>query len=374
RSLVTMNNFDKLKFNGRSRRFDWLNGFDVENVPSPDYQSMLKLDENEIAAATDKYMRTYIKTLEDFKRKTSLTALDMGILILAAALQTLRWIFVETIKTVVEKSSSAYKKLMKADNRTKTYEFVPATVEQIADDFSKGLAPYDAANEFTGEALAHNPAAGLIVGTANIATNTLTVNNFSKGLPSYHVVNRQVGDKTNVVNVFKWTSELLLDEPKIVGAAFTRQIFQCGEDFFKTFKLPVPPIKNISSEMSEFLTGEQICEASFAVIINKLVEMCHRIFFNPKTDDKNLYEVRTRKILTYSNTLSSILNVGCSTLTGNVMKLDTGGLLVTLWRILNDGAEIRRIQLEFINKTLNGELRKEEDAINQRLAKWGFSI
>ncbi|MBR4383135.1 MAG: hypothetical protein IKP64_06205, partial [Selenomonadaceae bacterium] len=86
------------------------------------------------------------------------------------------------------------------------------------------------------------------------------------------------------------------------------------------------------------------------------------------------YEVRTRKILTYSNTLSSILNVGCSTLTGNVMKLDTGGLLVTLWRILNDGAEIRRIQLEFINKTLNGELRKEEDAINQRLAKWGFSI
>lgn len=358
----------------RSRKYDRLNGFEAEDVPPPDYKSMLTASDNEIAIATDKYMALYDKAVADFEQKTSLTALDMGILILAAALQTLRWAFIGVIKSVVENTSTAYKKLTKADSRTKIYEFVPATVEQIADDFSDGIAPYDAANEFTGEALADNPVAGLIVGTANIATNTLTVNDFAEGLPSYHVVNRQVGDKTDVANVFKWTGELLLHEPKIVGAAFIRQIFRCGEDFFKTFGLPVPPIKNISSEMSEFLTGEQICNASFAVIINKLVEMCHRIFFNPKSDDEKLYAVRTRKILTYSNTLSSALNISCAGATGSIMKVDAGGLLVTLQRILSDGAEIRRIQLEFINKALDGELRKEEDEINQRLAKWGFSI
>lgn len=366
-----MNDFDKLKLNRRSRKYDWAKGFETQNVPPPDYQSMILSIDAELAAATDKFIKTYNNALEDFRRRTSLTALDMGILMLAASLQTLRWTFVGVIKTAAEKSSQAYKKLTKS-NGAKAYEFKPATVEQIANDFSRGITPYDA--PIAGEALAHNPLAGLIIGTANISTNTLTINNFSEGLPSYHVVNQRIDRRANVADIFKWTGELLLNEPKIIGAAFIRQIFQCGEDFFKTFGLPVPPIRNISSDMSEFLTGEEICEASLAAIINKLVEMCHRIFFNPRRDDARLYEVRTRKILTYSNTLSTMLNVSFSVVTHGIIKPDVGGILTTLWRILNDSAEINRIQLEFINKTLDGELRKEEDEVNQRLAKWGFSI
>ena len=366
-----MNDFDRLKLNKRSRRYDWAKGFETENAPPPDYQSMLLSTDAEIDIATDKFIGSYNKAVADFKQRTSLSALDMGILTLAASLQTLRWIFVETIKTVAEKSSQAYKKFVKSDG-AKAYEFTPATVEQIAADFSKGIVPYDA--PIKGEALAHNPLAGLIIGTANIATNTLTINNFSEGLPSYHVVNRRIDRAADVADIFKWTGKLFLNEPKIIGAAFIRQIFRCGEDFFKTFGLPMPPIRNISSDMSEFLTGEEICEASLAAIINKLVEMCHRIFFNPKCDDTRLYEVRTRKILTYSNALASSLNAVCVGMAGSIMKLDRGGFLVTLQRILNDSTEIERIQLEFINKTLNGELHKEEDAINQQLEKWGFSI
>ena len=366
-----MNDFDKLKLNRRSRKYDWAKGFETQNVPPPDYQSMLLSSDAELAAATDKFIKTYNNALEDFKLKTSLTALDMGILMLAASLQTLRWAFVGVIKTVAEKSSQAYKKLTKSDGE-KAYEFKPATVEQIAADFSSGIVSYDA--PITGEALAHNPLAGLIIGTANIATNTLTINNFSEGLPSYHVINQRIDRRADVADIFKWTGELLLNEPKIIGAAFIRQIFQCGEDFFKTFGLPAPPIRNISSDMSKFLTGEEICEASLAVIINKLVEMCHRIFFNPKRDDVRLYEVRTRKILIYSNTLSSMLNISCSVVTHGIIKPDVGGILTTLWRILNDGSKIKSLQIEFIHKVLDDELRKEEDEINQRLAKWGFSI
>ncbi|MBQ6296911.1 MAG: hypothetical protein IJK81_04365 [Selenomonadaceae bacterium] len=368
-----MNDFEKLKNSRRARSFNWTKGFEFVNIPPPDYQSMLTANETEISAATDKYIQLYNRAVEDFKHKTALTTLDMGILILAAALQTTRWLIVGTIKTIAEKTSTVYKKIGHHNITHNPPEFTPATVEQIADDFKKNIVPYDAPIE-NATALGHNPIAGLIVGTANIATNTLTVDDFFYGLPSYHVVNQQITGRADFSNVMKWTGELLLDEPKVVGAAFMRQMFQCGEDIFKKFNLPPLAVQNISPEMAEYLTGEELKEASFAAVINKIVEMFHRIFFNPKCDDAKFYEVRTRKILTYSNTLSSILNISCAGLTGNVMKLDTGGILVTLWRILNDSARIHQIQLEFINKTLNDEFRKEEDEINQKLTKWGFSI
>ena len=102
--------------------------------------------------------------------------------------------------------------------------------------------------------------------------------------------------------------------------------------------------------------------------------MFHRLFFNPSQDDKRLYEIRTRKIIMYSNTLSSLINAGYVGVTGNLKRLDVGGMLVTLWRILTDERAIRRLEIEFIEKTLDGELQKEEDEINQRLANYGFRI
>ena len=111
-----------------------------------------------------------------------------------------------------------------------------------------------------------------------------------------------------------------------------------------------------------------------AILINKIVEMCHRAYFDKNSDDEKLYEVRTRKILTYSNTMSSLLNVGYVGVTRNFKKLDIGGILVTLHRILNDKKEIEKIRLEFIEKTLDNELKKEEDEVNEKLARWGYKI
>jgi hypothetical protein len=74
------------------------------------------------------------------------------------------------------------------------------------------------------------------------------------------------------------------------------------------------------------------------------------------------------------NTLSSVLNIGYVGITGNLKSLDIGGIAVTLWRILTDERAIRKLEMEFIEKTLEGELSKEEDERNQRLAKYGFQI
>ena len=225
-----MNDFERLKNSGRLRNFSWTNGFSNKIVSPPNYQSILISNETEIAASTDKYMQVYNHAVEDFKQKTSLTNLDMGILILAAALQTARWIIVGTIKFVVEKTSIVYKKLSGKNISNKPPEFTLATVEKIANDFKKNIIPYDiAAGNF--QALGHSPVAGLIVGTANIATNTLTVDDFLNGLPSYHVANQQITSKTDFSHVIKWTGEILLDEPKIIGAAFMRQFFLYGEKF-----------------------------------------------------------------------------------------------------------------------------------------------
>lgn len=314
----------------------------------------------------------------------------------AAALQTIRWYFISNDVGRFDKAADADKFFEKTGENLQNLPFVPATISQIILDHS---VPYDAVarsenfkniydNESVGIAgsnhryktLGHGPLAGLIVGTANIATNTLTVNDFSEIFPSYHVLNQQINGKTDIFHILKWTSEMMMNKPEVIGASFAKQIIHCGTDAFTKQGLPLPVINVISPETSKFLIGEQIDiysvtrGAMLAIFINKIVEMCHRMYFDKNSDDKRLYDVRTRKILTYSNTLSSILNVGYVGVTRNLKKLDFGGILVTLWRILNDKKEIEKIRWEFIQKTLDGELKKKEDEVNEILAKYGYKI
>ena len=390
-----MNPFENVKFSKNVKHY-WVNGFEAEDVEKPDYVKILTPTAEEKAAAVEKYSNIYAKALDDFKNKTSLTSWDMDILMVAAALQTLRWAFISNDKFRFDKASDADKFFEKTGKKLENLPFVPATIPKLISDHT---VPYDATtrsenfrNIYSGESaglagtnhrwktLGHDPLAGLIFGTANIATSTLTVNDLSQIFPSYHVVNQQIDRKTDIFHIMKWTGEMLFDNPKLVGASFIKQIIHSGTDVFTKQGLPVPVINTISPETSKFLIGEQIDVysvtrgAMLAIMINKFVEMCHRAYFDKNSDDEKLYEVRTRKILTYSNTMSSLLNIGYVGVTRNVKNLDVGGILVTLWRILNDKKEIEKIRLEFIQKTLDNELKKEEYEVNERLAKYGFKI
>ena len=347
-------------------------------------------------------MKSYDKAVDEFKNKTKLTSCDMDILMVAAALQTIRWAFISNDKFRFDKAREADKFFEKTGKTLENLPFVPATIPKLLSDHT---VPYDAikhserfdriypnekivsGTNHRYKTLGHDPLADLIFGTANIATNTLTVNDFSKIFPSYHVVEQKIDRKTDIFHILKWTGELMMNEPEVVGGAFAKQIVHFGTDAFTTQGLPIPVINVISPETSEFLIGSKPGKPSkqidtysvtrgamLAIFINKIVEMCHRMYFDKNSDDERLYEVRTRKILTYSNTMSSILNVGYVGVTGNFKKLDLGGIFVTLWRILNDRKEIEKIRWEFIQKTLDGELKKEEDEVNQRLAKFGFKI
>ena len=86
---------------------------------------------------------------------------------------------------------------------------------------------------------------------------------------------------------------------------------------------------------------------------------------NKKVDIKrDLYEVRTRKILSYSNALATSSNIIYTAITKNFTKLDVGGAVVTLYRLITDYSFISKVKYEFINEILDNELRQEIEKID----------
>ena len=64
--------------------------------------------------------------------------------------------------------------------------------------------------------------------------------------------------------------------------------------------------------------------------------------------ESKLYEVKTRKILSYSNLIASSSNLAVVSITKDMKLLDLGGLGVTIYRLITDKKFIRQIKEEFI--------------------------
>ena len=98
-------------------------------------------------------------------------------------------------------------------------------------------------------------------------------------------------------------------------------------------------------------------QAFVANFINVVVAQLHGYFFDrEKFCKRELFEVKTRKILLYSNMLAENSNVIASAVrcfTGDVTgwkHLDWGGLIVCLWRIVTDLDFIYSIREEFLQE------------------------
>lgn len=363
--------------------------------PKNDCDDMLSTQE-EIDACAEKYIRHYQELRSEFKSKTKLTDFDMVLLFIAASVQCLRWAVItnDSLRFSTAKAGEKF-----VDNKAKWIGTRLPTVRDIIMDHQ---VPYDAvtrsnfyktnflddnfqpiSTRISGTnhrytALGHDPLAGLLFGTMNIATNTLTKNDymFSSYIISDHKIDRPIA----FFEVLDMTKSAYYENPLAIGAAFIKQIIHCSTDVFTKQGLPLPIINNISPETSKFLIGNRIDLYSvtrgvaLTVLLNKIIEMVHKLYYDSSCDDKKLYEVRTRKVLTYSNMLSSVINVGYVGITKDLSRLDVGGILVTLWRILNDEKKIRKIEEDFIQKILDNEFKQEEDEVKQDLAKLGFEI
>ncbi len=341
---------------------------------------------------------------KQFEQATKLTGMDISFLFFATALQCIRQYILTPFKERQNDKDSAKKaheegekifgkeswdKLRQPENNKRYY----VSSKDII-DITKGV-PYDAiygskdfnlggiGKGFSGNThrfltLGHDPLFGWVFGTANIMTNTLT----TWSLQSYHVkpssiANGAMRDKivqhANTALMFEKVMERSKEEPLVLAAAVIKQRLHLKSDMFSTAGLPIPGTMALSPETAQKLSehgidlgnvavlGKQI---TYSVFINTLVAIIHGLFYDESFGSKSFYEVRTRKILSYSNLIASASNLigvaiaeavavgtGNTQLGKDAMRyLDIGGLAVTIYRVVNDKKFIQQIKQEFLEK------------------------
>lgn len=333
-----------------------------------------------------------------FEKCTGLNKLDVSFLFLAVALQVVRQYTLAKFSKRLDDQTAANNTIGHGEehsNRKHKY-YNPSLIEICG---SKKLkippcpVPFDANIGANGAlrggkqmghrvtAIGHDPILGLVFGTANIATSTLT----NKDLQSYHIYTNDMGrdyfrNKANTGLVLSKTKDKLLHEglegKEKVGASLLKEIIHLRSDIYTKNSLPLPIVTVIDAGLAAELAQRGLDMANivtvgrqmtFSVFINTMISMLHGLFYDESVEySRRVYEVRTRKILSYSNFIASASNliyVGANISLGNESawkRLDIGGLAVTLYRIVTDAQFIRQVKREFIEQEFFAQIRGSE--------------
>ncbi len=350
---------------------------------------------------TDKILELGIKSEEifetiesDFKKKTKLSKIDITILFIAVGLQVARQQLQKNYFTKESRPTdkeSAGKTEYDRDQRGKGYyktSIAEILTNPVPFDTQNGTGIKESINLGGGEGhrqatLGHDPILGLIFGTANIATRTVTLSNLS--LESYHIkydnfitkegiLSKRKGDcfaeRADMEKILRYgiKKKVFLEEGieglKLFLVSLGKEILHLRSDILSKESLQLPFLSldmNIVNKLSKYhidmasayTVGKQ---ASMSIIINEIVRYIHQLIIMhiENNIDMDLLEVRTRKILSYSNIIAStsnILEVGIRTGlkdSSAINKLDVGGLGVTIYRVISDTKYQKRIKHEFI--------------------------
>lgn len=337
--------------------------------------------ESERVADVALYSEEILNDLErKFDNYTGLTKCDLGFLFVAVALQIARQAlltkFPERLddQTAAKKTGGHYE-----EHSDRSHRYYNPSVQEIITN----PVPFDANVGANGAlagggrlghrvtALGHDPLIGLVVGTSNIATSTLT----NSGFQSYHIWTNENNrdyfrNHASTPMVFIRTKDKLLHEglegKKKVGLSLMKEIVHLNSDLYTKHSLPLPIISVIDPKLASDLASMGLDMANvvtvgkqmtYSIFINAMISMIHGLFYDESIDgNRKLYEVRTRKVLCYSNCIASTANlafVGGNVILGNagaLKYLDVGGLAVTLYRIATDPSVIRQIKAEFVEK------------------------
>lgn len=202
--------------------------------------------------------------------------------------------------------------------------------------------------------LGHDPILGWIFGTANILTNSLTKTDFE----TYQIKNMKISRRypRGTMGMLNRAITYSVDNPKLLAVALVRQAIHFGSDYFTKQGLPFPLIASVDNKLAQKMISEWHIDMwsitrgmTITIFINKLIEIMHKLFYTGNTDmDQKLYEVRTRKIITYSNLIATSTNLSIVAITKDMQKLDIGGMSVAIYRLITDRKFIRKIKEEFI--------------------------
>lgn len=312
----------------------------------------------EISSSAERYLD---EIDNDFKNKVKLNDVDIKLLFLCTGIQCVRQYILSNDKIRI--SASDGDRIVQKAFSNSIGKVAPPTIEEIL--FQS--VPYDtiSTSEHVSDTglsglthryrtLGHDPILGWIFGTANILTNSLTRTDF---------ISFQVKNNTIIRRYPKGTGGMLnnaisyaTDDPKLLAVSVVRQAIHFGSDYFTKQGLPVPIIATVNNDLAKTMILKGNIDlwsitrgASVAVLINKIIAMIHQLFYCEEVDgNPTLYEMRTRKIITLSNALATGSNTIVVTLTKDLRKLDVGGMLVTIHRLINDYKFIQAVKKDYL--------------------------
>lgn len=231
--------------------------------------------------------------------------------------------------------------------------------------------------------LGHDPILGWVFGTANILTDCITFNNLHTNRISR--VDPITGNKKMVITpeavfigqMFKECYEEVQADFLNLPAALFAQAQHLKSDEYTKLGLPVPFLSTINENFANKLYSEnydalclardaKIVGVSFIVskIFDIIISLTHGFFRKPD-EDKDLFEVRTRKILLISNSIASTSSIINSVITENPKNLDIGSLLNTVTHLFSDLRFIALIKREFIENEISDRLKIEISEIDR---------
>lgn len=222
--------------------------------------------------------------------------------------------------------------------------------------------------------LGHDPILGWIFGTMNILTDVVTLNNFQ----SYRVARnpmRITGEYVLFGVMFQESYDLVEVDYLNLPAAIFAQAQHLQSDKYTKLGLPIPILSSINEDFARkfyrkrennynALCLERDLKAigvSFAIskMFDMIISLVHGLF-RTEDEDEKLYEVRTRKILLYSNSIASASTIVNACITSNPKNLDIGGLLNTVTHLFMDTKFIQQIKHEFLEKEFYNIVMGEE--------------
>ena len=349
----------------------------------------------EIAENTEKLLAHFDA---EFEEKTGFNRIDWTFLWTAVSLQVIRQVIINKIASIdTERQLKAHDdKDIKSEERAAKDKFKN---ENLKDGESPkegkykswthilyDSVPYDVTkhtkdvlgvgldgNTHRRRTFGHDPCLGWIFGTANIITDTISLSNFQTyrvyradpitGLKCMGIEPGQISFFTPFVEAM----ESIREDRMRLPAAIVAQGKHLASDRYTKKMLPIPMTtilpENIcgalyDSQWTEFTVAKKAkeiipskfaSEAMFSVLINMIIGLVHGIFYDPREfPDRTLYEVKTRKVILYSNLIATSSNLfqasiraACEDPTA-AQSIDLGGLVVTLYRLMADTDFIRK--------------------------------
>lgn len=322
-----------------------------------------------------------------FEKTVNLHGSDMAFLFLAAGLQCFRQYFI-TMVPAERPGHDAEAERVKGHSTTKSVPRIHRYYEPSLIEIQTNTVPFDlhAGGKASGilsgwqdhryATPGHDPVLGYLFGTCNVATSTLT----NWRWESVHVRFGLIGkaapqsilkEKAKTSLVLSYSKDKLLNRGAegrlIIWESLRKEYQHLRSDVRSKDSLPLPGLSAIDPSLGEELAkrgldmamvldvGKQL---SWSIFFDAIIAMIHSFLYDEAEGiSRSVYEVRTRKILVYSNLMASASNMIAAAVAQSfgmdgMRIVDWGGYLNTLRHIAFDTKFIHEVKKDFLKNQL----------------------